>query len=379
MKETFYEYVQRRGVSRKDFLKFCTAITAIMGLEASFAPQVVKALETQPRIPVIYKHFQECTGCSESFIRTAHPVVADLILDMISLDYHDTLMAASGEQAREAAHKTKEEHKGNYILAIEGSIPVADGGIYSMVNGQTHLELFREYEKDCMAIIAYGSCAAFGNVQAAGHNPTGATPIYKLTDKPVINVPGCPPIAEVMAGVITHILTFGNLPELDIRKRPKAFYRHRLHDNCQRRAYFDAGLFVENFDDEGAKLGWCLYKVGCKGPVTYNSCSVMKWNESTCWPVESGNPCIGCAEDNFWDFGPIFTTKAQIPGTNIIFNPDKIGAAVVGAAIAGVGVHTAATVVNEKIIKKAKKDEAPAVNAAANHTGADDQSKGVSN
>ena len=375
MKETFYEYVQKRGVSRKDFLKFCTAMTAIMGLETSLTPTVVNALETQERIPVIYKHFQECTGCSESFIRMAHPVVADVLLDMISLDYHDTLMAASGTQALEAAARTKEQYKGKYILAIEGSIPTADGGIYSVVNGKTHLEIFREYEKDCMAIIAYGSCASFGNVQAAAPNPTGATPIYKLTNKPIINVPGCPPIAEVMAGVITHILTFGGaLPELDIHKRPKVFYRHRIHDNCQRRAYFDAGLFVESFDDEGAKLGWCLYKMGCKGPVTYNSCSTMKWNEGTCWPVESGNPCLGCSEDNFWDFGPFFTTKAQIPGTNIIYNPDKVGAAVVGAAVAGVGVHAAATVVNQKL-KKSKNDSA-IVKAEAK---ADDENKGVSN
>ncbi len=353
MKETFYEYVQKRGVSRKDFLKFCTAITAMMGFEASFAPKVVEALETQERIPVIYKHFQECTGCSESFIRTAHPTVGDLILDMISLDYHETLMAASGDQARAQAKLTKQNYKGKYILAVEGSISLADGGIHCMINGETALDIFREYEKDCMAIIAYGSCASFGNVQAAAPNPTKATPIYKLTNKPVINVPGCPPIAEVMAGVITHILTFGSLPELDNRRRPKVFYGHRIHDNCQRRAFFDAGLFVESFDDEGAKQGWCLYKMGCKGPVTHNSCANMKWNEGTCWPVESGNPCIGCSEDNFWDFGPIFTTKAQIPGTNIIFNPDKVGATVIGAAVAGVGVHAAATVVSESL-KKSK-------------------------
>lgn len=376
MNETFYEYVQRRGISRKDFLKFCTAITAIMGLEASFTPKVVEALETKERIPVIYKHFQECTGCSESFIRTAHPTVASLLLDMISLDYHDTLMAASGTQALKSAHDTKEKYKGKYILAIEGSIPVADGGIYSMVDGRTHLDIFREYEKDCMAIIAYGSCAAFGNVQAAAPNPTGATPIYKLTNKPIINVPGCPPIAEVMAGVITHILTFG-MPELDVQKRPKAFYRHRIHDNCQRRAYFDAGLFVENFDDLGAKLGWCLYKVGCKGPVTYNSCSVMKWNESTCWPVESGNPCIGCSEDNFWDFGPIFTTLAQVPKTNIIVNPDKVGAAIVGVTAAGVAVHGVATAVNQKM-NKSKTDET-VVAAKTTEAVTEEQNKEVSN
>ncbi|OEF96496.1 hydrogenase small subunit [Desulfuribacillus alkaliarsenatis] len=367
MKETFYEYAQRRGYSRKDFLKFCTAITAIMGLEASFTPKVVKALETKERVPVIYKHFQECTGCSMSFIKMHNPIVADLLFDMISLDYHDTIMAASGRQAIEAAEKTKEEYKGKYILACEGSIPMADGGIHSVVDGKTHIDIFREYEKDCAAIISYGSCAAWGGVQAAAPNPTKATPIYKLTNKPVINVPGCPPIPDVMAGVITHILTFDSLPELDIRRRPKVFYRHRIHDNCQRRAYFDSGLFVEEFDDIGSKLGWCLYKVGCKGPVTYNSCSVMKWNDSTCWPVEAGNPCMGCSEDNFWDFGPIFTTLAQIPGTNIIYNPDKVGAAVVGAATAGVAVHAAATVAVEKMKKKDK--EAPV---------AVDQNKGVS-
>lgn len=292
-----YEECRQKGISRRDFLKFCTTMAALMGLEASGVAQVVNALETKPRLPIIWLHLQECTCCTESFIRAAHPIVATLLLDKISLDYTETLMAAAGAKA----------------------------------------------------IIAWGNCASAGCVQAANPNPTGAKGIHKvIKGKPIINVQGCPPIADVMAGVIIYMLTFDRMPQLDGLGRPKMFYSRRVHDTCYRRANFDAGLFVESFDDENAKHGYCLYKVGCKGPSTYNSCGIIKWNEGTSYPIQSGHPCLGCSEENFWDNSPFYKRMPDIHGFGIEATADQIGLALGAATAAGIAVHAVATNIRKK-------------------------------
>lgn len=345
--KTVYESALEHGVSRRDFLKMCTALTATLGLDFVKTDTVVAAMESKPRVPVIWLQFQDCTGCSESFIRSTHPKTESVLFDMISLEYSEVLSAASGHQVEDAMKQVVKDYKGEYILAVEGSIP-GDGG-YTSVGGQAAKETFLEMAKDCKAIISYGSCASWGGIPAAYPNPTGAKPVTEFVkDKPVILVPGCPPIAEVMTGVIAHIITFGQIPELDHEGRPKAFYRHRIHDKCNRRAYFDAGLFAESFDDEGAKQGYCLYKVGCKGPTTYNSCAEMRWNGGVSYPIQSGNPCIGCSEKNFWDKGPFFERRAKIPGTQTTINPDKIGVAAVAATAVGIAAHATGTVVKKK-------------------------------
>jgi hydrogenase small subunit len=302
-----YDVLRAHGVGRREFLRFCTVTAAAMGLEPAMVPQVVAAMENQPRIPVIWLHGLECTCCSESFIRSSHPILQDVVLNMISLDYDDTLQAAAGFQVEEIRQKTIRDHRGEYLLAVEGNAPTADGGVYCTVGGDTFLNILRETAEHAKAIIAWGSCASNGCVQAAKPNPTGAKPVQELLPgRVVINVPGCPPIAEVMTGVLTYILTFGALPELDRQGRPKMFYSQDIHNKCDRRASFDAGRFVEAWDDQGARNGWCLYKLGCRGPVTYNSCSTMKWNGGVSFPIGSGHGCLGCSEANFWDDGPLY-------------------------------------------------------------------------
>jgi len=217
-----------------------------------------------------------------------------------------------------------------------------------MVGGDSFLNVLKETAEDAMAIISWGSCASFGCVQNAKPNPTGAQPVHKLiSGKPIINVPGCPPIAEVMTGTIAHVLTFGKLPELDRMGRPKAFYGTRIHDKCYRRPFFDAGMFVESFDDEGAQKGWCLYKMGCKGPTTYNSCSTIKWNDGTSFPIQSGHPCIGCAAPNFWDNGPFYSRLADVPFVGTDSNANKIGAVAVGAAAVGAAAHAVGSAIKK--------------------------------
>ncbi len=199
-RETYFESITRQGYSRRDFMKFAAFIATYMGLEGSMVGQVAKSLENTPRLPVIWLHFQECTGCSESFIRCDHPIVSDIILDKISLDYTETLMAASGHQAESAKKDTMEKYKGQYILCVEGSVPTGDNGSYCCIGGKSAIEHLKETSEGAAAIIGWGSCASNGNIQAAYPNPTNATPIHKIIkNKPIVNVPGFPPIGEVMA------------------------------------------------------------------------------------------------------------------------------------------------------------------------------------
>jgi hydrogenase small subunit len=341
-KPSTYDVLRQHGVDRRVFLRFCTTLAAGMGLEATLVPRIVEAMDKKPRIPVIWLHGLECTCCSESFIRSSHPVAQDVVLNMISLDYDDTLQAAAGFQVEEIRKRIMKEYPGEYLLAVEGNAPTRDGGIYCTVGGDTFLNILIETADKAKAVVAWGSCASNGCVQAARPNPTGAKPVKDLISHPaVINVPGCPPIAEVMTGVLTYILTFGTLPELDRQGRPKMFYGQRIHDKCYRRPFFDAGQFVEAWDDEGARKGWCLYKMGCRGPSTYNSCSTFKWNNGVSFPIGSGHGCIGCSEENFWDNGPFYQRLSNVLVPGIESTPDQIGKTLTVLAGAGATAHFA--------------------------------------
>jgi len=346
---TIWEQAQMQGYSRRDFLQFCSWIAAAAGIHASGVPQVVEALEKKSRLPVVWFHFQECTCCSESFIRSNHPIVSDIILDKISLDYTETLQAAAGHQAEAALKHTMEKFKGEYLMLVEGSIPTANDGVYCCIGGRTALDIVQEAAAGAKAIVAWGSCASNGCVQSAKPNPTSATPIDQIiSGKPIIKVPGCPPIAEVMAGTIVHLLAFDRIPQLDGIGRPKAFYSRRVHDTCYRRPNYDAGLFVETFDDENARRGYCLYKMGCRGPVTYNSCGVIRWNAGVSYPIQSGHGCIGCSEAHFWDNGPFYQHLASFPGFGIETTADKVGLGIAAVTAAGIAAHTLVTNVRKR-------------------------------
>jgi len=344
---SIWEKIKSQGYSRREFLRFCGYISAALGLDASGFRAIQVALETKPRPPVVWFHFQECTCCSESFIKSSHPIVADVVLDMISLDYTETLQAASGFQAEEALHKTMEDYRGEYIMLVEGSVPTKDGGIYCTIGGRTALDIVKEASAGAKAVIAWGSCASNGCVQSAHPNPTGATPVHKIL-KHVVRVPGCPAIGEVMMGVIVHILAFGRLPQLDSQQRPKAFYSTRVHDSCYRRPYYDAGLFVKSFDDANAKKGYCLYKMGCRGPITYNSCGIIRWNNGTSYPIQSGAPCIGCSENGYFDNAPLYNQLPSFPGFGIETTADDIGAIMTAAAAGGIAVHAIVTNIRKR-------------------------------
>ena len=347
-RQTIWETMESKGYTRRDFVKFCNFALAAAGIEAIGLESIARAFATKPRPPVVWLHFQECTCCSESFIRSSHPIVADVLFDYLSLDYTETLQAAAGHQAEACLHDTMKKYPGEYILLVEGSVPVNDDGVYCCIGGRSAEDILKEAAEHAAAVIAWGSCASNGCIQKAKPNPTGATPIQKLIRQPVINVPGCPPIGDVMTAVVAHLLVLGRAPDLDSQGRPKEFYGRRVHDTCYRRAFYDAGLFVEAWDDDGARKGYCLYKMGCRGPVTYNACSVTRWNGGTSYPIQSGHGCIGCSENNFWDNGPFYQHLASFPGFGIESTADTIGAIVgIGTAV-GVAAHAVTTNVRKR-------------------------------
>jgi hydrogenase small subunit/[NiFe] hydrogenase small subunit len=291
-----------KELSRRDFLKICTIVTATMGLPYSMVEKVEAAMKKGPKPTVIWLHFMECTGCTESLLRASHPPIGRLVLDIINLEYHETLMPAAGKQAEEVLHQTMEKYKGKYICVVEGAVSTKDGGIYCKIAGKPAIQILKDVAKDAMLVIAIGTCATFGGVQAAAPNPTGAVGVKDVigVDK-LINISGCPPNPYNFLATVSYILTFGKLPELDKLRRPKFAYGRLIHDHCERRAHFDEGRFAEKFGDEGHRKGYCLYKLGCKGPVTYANCPVIGFCDVETWPVGSGHPCIGCTEPNFWD------------------------------------------------------------------------------
>ena len=341
--ETLVEHLERRGVSRRDFLAFCSSFAAILGLDSLGGARIAAALQTVKRPTVIWIQLQECTGCVESVIRTAEPTIGDLVLDLVSLDYSHTLMAAAGGAAEKALADSMKANAGQYVLVVTGSVPLAENGIYTTIGGRTAKEILEEAAQGAAAVIAVGACAHFGSVQAARPNPTGAVGVRDIIkDKPVVNIAGCPPIADVVTATVVHLLTFGGVPALDAEGRPKFAYGSRIHDQCPRRAHFDAGQYVELFDDEAARKGWCLYKVGCKGPATFSPCPIFMWNTRTSWPIGAGHPCLGCTEPMFWDtMSPFYTRLPDVGGFGIESKVDVIGAAAAVGATAGVVAHAA--------------------------------------
>lgn len=346
----FGELLKNYGVSRRDFLKYCTAVGATLSLSPALAPKIAEAIEKDGRPPVVWLEFQDCAGDSESLLRANRPTVAEIVLDYLSVDYHETIMAAAGHQAEAAKKKTVDEYKGKYICVVEGSIPVADDGIYCTIGGKTAVDILKEVGGNAAFIIAVGTCATFGGLPAAYPNPTGAKSVKEiLPDKTVINLPGCPMNVDNLTGTIVHYLLFGAPPVMDKFLRPKFAYGKRIHDNCERRAHFDAGQFVQVWGDEGHRNGWCLYKMGCKGPETFHNCPTVRWNEGTSWPVMAGHGCAGCSEPGFWDtMTPLYNRLPNIPGFGVEVSATKIGTFVVGASAVIFGVHGIVSLIRNK-------------------------------
>ncbi|MBW2614739.1 MAG: hydrogenase small subunit [Deltaproteobacteria bacterium] len=298
----FYQRLSEKGVSRRDFMKYCGVLTATMGLSSSFIPKVAEVFAApKQRPPVIWLQLGECTGCAEATLATMYPWIDQLILEILSMEYHETIMAASGHQAEDTLNAAVKKYNGKFICVVEGAIATKYDGAYGKIGGRTFLEIAKDVCPKALAVICIGTCSSYGGIQAAAPNPGGYKGVGDVLGIKTVNIPGCPANPINLVGTIVNYLLLGKLPACDELGRPLFAYGKSIHDQCPRRSHYENDEFVEQFGSKEAAMGYCLYKLGCKGPDTYNNCPIAKFNDGTSWPVEAGHPCIGCSEPGFWD------------------------------------------------------------------------------
>lgn len=361
--------LKRRGLTRREFVKWTGVMAATLALPPLFDVRIARAAELAPRLPIIYKELQACTGNAKALIKNTNPDIDDLILELLSLEYIPVLMAAAGYQAKEVLDSAIERFRGQYLAIFEGSVPVGLNGQYLTggPDGETGMAITRRIAQDALVVISAGTCASYGGIPMARPNPTSAMGVQEFLRRervrtPVINLPACPVNSINVVGTVLEHVLFGRLPQLDAFGRPLWAYGTRIHDKCERRGHFDAGEFVEGWNDlRGVKEGFCLYKVGCKGPFTFNNCGVVRYNQGASWPIQAGRGCIGCSEPAFWDT----MTPFEVPVAGHIYRTpwgtdataDQVGLWALGAAAVGMAAHATTTAVKAAREKKLAKEQ----------------------
>ena len=355
----FQDMLAARGVSRRDFMKLCGTIAVAAGLSELAAPKVAQALEksvigtTKGNLyPVIWIEGASCTGCTEAFAQVEAPDPASIVLEMISLNYSETLSAAAGHSMEEAKAQTIEA--GNYILIYEGAVLEGWGGQALRVADMPGTEHLVEAAANANAVVALGSCAVNGGWMGANPNSSGAIGVEKylekagITDVPVINIPGCPANPEWLVSVLVDVVLMDNtLPELDGQNKPVGIFGQTVHDNCERRGHFENGEFVYKFGSEEEAKGYCLYPLGCRGPQTKANCGVVLYNNRRSWCVQAGSPCIGCCEAAPNDPGhnwvevntPFYKRHRDLRIGDWMIQPGTIALGITGILAAALVVH----------------------------------------
>lgn len=358
------ELLAARGVSRRDFLGWCGSMAVMLGLGEAFAPEIAAAITTGaagPQKPVVWLAQGLCTGCTESMAQIGFPDVATIVLDILSVNYWETLMAGAGESAEKA--KAETIAAGGYLLVVEGAMMRGFGGNACRVAGKTGLDHLKEASANADAIIAVGSCAFDGGwVRAvpgsAKADGVGVKDVPDHTNgKRIINLPACPVNPEWVVAIVIDNLLLGRVPALDSQGRPKLIYGATIHDNCPRRGHFENGEFVEAFGTQAEAEGWCLYKMGCKGPQTLTNCPLVRWNRKASWCVESGSPCIGCGNaDWVTKDAPFRKRMPDVMG----MRPETVGAVVGTAAVTGLAIHGVAQAMHGRMGHGGPLEEMPA-------------------
>ena len=283
-------------LTRRELLKLGAQLAALMGISA-LAPRITEAVEelAAGNVPTLWIQAQSCSGCTVSTLNSEKPDPAEILTQMISLRFNATLAAATGHLAMTVINKTIAE--GGFYLIVEGTIP--EGMPEACVIGDEPVT--RQIERaaaKAKAIIAVGTCAAFGGIPAAEGNPTGAKSLpaflaARNISKPTITIPGCPSHPDWLVGTLAHILKVG-MPELDKEGRPTMFFGRTIHEKCPRLLDYKRERFAKSFSDGG-----CLLKLGCVGPTTNADCTQRFWNGGVNHCLRAGAPCIGCVAPNF--------------------------------------------------------------------------------
>lgn len=312
------------------------------------------------RAKIIWLTTNSCAAHIISLLNSLHPDYRQMLQEFFDLSYSDFVMAGEGSVATKALEEALAGPQKGYILVVEGSVPVAAGGLYCILGYRkgkpwTALEAVTELAAKAQHVVAAGTCASFGGPYAAHPNPTGTKPISKVVPQKVINVPGCPVHPDWIMGTLFHLARYG-VPRLDEHDRPVLYYGETVHDRCQRRYYFESGIFASKPGEP-----WCMYKIGCKGPVTKADCPVRQWcGEHLNWPVGANTPCIGCTSPEFPDrTEPFFEHLPDIDLPGIRVSANRAGFIAGTATALGIGAHLAANIATGRLAHVLRKGKRP--------------------
>jgi hydrogenase small subunit len=286
--------------TRRRFLQMGAALAASLGLQREQMLAMAAGLEkiAAGGAPVLWLQGMNCTGCSVSLLNTTDPGPVEVLTEIISLVYHSNLSAAQGNTANQLIEDAVKG--GGYYLIVEGSIPL-DMPEACVIGGKPLTSILPDACRNAKAIVAAGTCSAFGGIPAAEGNQTGAGSLREFMQKhnlPVkdklVNCPGCPMHPEELIGTLAYVVGKGYPkvnPEL---LTPEMFYQHSVHDNCPRFHYWEKREFAQKFGEQG-----CLFKLGCLGPLSHTNCPQRQWNGGVNWCIRAGAPCLGCTGKDF--------------------------------------------------------------------------------
>mgnify|MGYP002622430676 CR=1 FL=1 len=362
------------GITRRQFMEGGLKSVTVLGFSLGEIPGLASTClagesERVAEVPVIWLATGACTGCSVSLLNAASPTVRFALVGnllpgrRVSLAFHTTLMASSGDASMQQLERLIQKHSGGYVFVVDGATATASDGLYCTIGERegrplTGYRLICDLGRNALATLAVGSCSSFGGIPAAPPNPTGCVSVGELFEReqiqnPVVNLPGCPPHPDWIVGTIAALLLGGlDSLKLDQYRRPRNFYSTLVHDNCPYRGHFERGEFAKKFGEHG-----CLLKLGCKGPMTHADCPLRRWNNGKSWCVQAGHPCVGCCEPAFPFEGSMFnpiepsqlTYGTMYPATATKTDRQAdantyaaVGMVGVAAFLAGVGVATAA-------------------------------------
>lgn len=342
-----------KGLSRRDFLKLCAGSAAAVSLSELLLPHLLEAAPVSGNPPALWIQGASCTGCSVSLLNSDQPSIAKILTDVIDLKFHPNISAAAGDLAAKVIDDTAAA--GSFYLVVEGAVPTKADGLYCVVGEKdgkeiTFMDRLKQLGSKANAVLAVGTCAAFGGIPAANPNPTGCVSVQKFFEQQgigtkVINVPGCPPHPDWMVGTLAHVLLYKKLPELDQFNRPKLFYGKLIHDNCPRRQYFDNSKFAKNFSEP-----YCLLELGCKGPFAACDAFDRQWNGGVNWCIEANGPCMACTDVNFPDgSSPLYQRYPNVSLPNINASADAVGVTLGAAMVAGLAAHLAGNVAKGRL------------------------------
>ncbi|HHY17860.1 MAG TPA: hydrogenase small subunit [Firmicutes bacterium] len=263
------------------------------------------------KLPAIWIETNDSGDNNISFMNTTYPYLDQVFQNIIDLLYSNTFMAAQGQDALEILRRSALRYAGEFVLIVEGAIPVRDNGLYSIIayagyEPLTALKVVSWLGPLAKYVVTIGTCASFGGPSAARPNVAGNVPVSQVLNREVVKVSGCPVNPDWFVGTLVHLLLFG-IPRLDGVGRPAMFYEFTVHRHCQRRSYFDRNDFAEKLGDIE-----CMFSQGCVGPKTGSDCPYRLWVNHVSWPVKVNTPCIGCTNPDFPDgSAPFFTPMPQ--------------------------------------------------------------------